>query len=329
MAEQRTYGLTFGQMEEFIKTVKLPIGQELFDRCTYRVDPLYYLDLDQKFRKAVAYYSKVLILSDGLDHPIGGVFFDGSSTLIMYMLEEYRTFKHMSAICHNGILRSECYPYQAVRIPLDSLDSYEYFQKIHHMMLCCGLRINNLDACFEKLLNISEEVAGCYADNGYSSFVAAYGVDGAYERLAPGDPMNQRLARSTSLILYDNRTQLVSNTSDCVVFDYRPAKNLIIQMRSVGSDVMLGLYAIDARVIGRGKKVIPFFQSDSTSDEFLAQHVPWSQLPEFLKQFMAIFEQVFTTWSFADNSEKIIAEFERKLHEKFTPVFFEYIRDFR
>ena len=258
MAEQRTYGLTFGQMEEFIKTVKLPIGQELFDRCTYRVDPLYYLDLDQKFRKAVAYYSKVLILSDGLDHPIGGVFFDGNSTLIMYMLEEYRTFKHMSAICHNGILRSECYPYQAVRIPLDSLDSYEYFQKIHHMMLCCGLRINNLDACFEKLLSISEEVAGCYADNGYSSFVAAYGVDGAYERLAPGDPMNERLARSTSLILYDNRTQLVSNTSDCVVFDYRPAKNLIIQMRSVGSDVMLGLYAIDARVIGRGKKVIPF-----------------------------------------------------------------------
>ena len=139
---------------------------------------------------------------------------------------------------------------------------------------------------------MSPEVAGCYGEEGYSSFVAAYGVDAAYERDAPGDPMSERLARSTNLILYDNRTTLTVVTADRVVFDYRPAKNLTIRMQSVGSDVVLGLFAIDARIENRGKQV-PFFQSDNVSDPFLAQHVPWSQLPEFLKQFMAVFDQVF------------------------------------
>ena len=328
MAVQKIYGLTYEQMEEFIKTVNLPIGQELYDRRTYRIEPLYYLDLDQKFRKLVAYYSKVLILSDGLDHPIGAVFFDGASSLIMYMLQEHRDQKNMATICQNGILRSECYPYQAVQMPIDDLESYEYFQKIHHLLLCCGLRINNLDSCFGKLLEVSPEVEGCYTENGYSSFMAAYGVDGAYERLAPGEPMSIRLARSTNLILYDNRTVLTEVTDDHVVFDYRPAKNLNIRMQSVGSDVMLGLFSIDATIENRGKKV-PFFQSDNASEEFLSQHVPWSQLPEFLKQFMAVFDRVFTKRSFVDNPGQMMGRFEHELKDKFEPVFFEYIRDFR
>jgi hypothetical protein len=328
MAVQRTYGLTYEQMEEFIKTVNLPIGQELYDRSTYRIEPLYYLDLDLKFRKLVAYYSKVLILSDGLDHPIGAVFFDGDSTLIMYMLEEHRDQKHMTTICQNGILRSECYPHQAVKIPIADIDSYEYFQKIHHMLLCCGLRVDNLDACFLRLLEVSPEVAGCYGEGGYSSFFAAYGVDASYERVVSSEPMSRRLARSTSLILYDNRTVLTSVTNDHVIFDYHPAKYLSIRMQSVGSDLALGLFAIDARIENRGKQV-PFFQSDNALDPFLAQYVPWSQLPEFLKQFMAVFERVFTKRGFMENASNVMGRFECELKEKFEPVFFEYIRDFR
>ena len=321
-------GLTFDEMEDFIATVHLPLGQLLYDRSTYRIEPLYYLDLDARFRKKVAYYSKILIVTDGLDHPLGAIFFNDRYTLTMYMRKDYRGQSVMSNLCRNGILRSECYDYQFVNVPTDEINSFEYFQMIHHMLLYAGLRISNLQACYERLVAVCPEVEASYGEGGYSSFVAAYGVDAAYERIQPGDPMSHRLADSTSLVLYDNRTKLVAVTDDVVQFEYRPAKQLLIVMTSTGSDIPIGMFTVEAKVEGRGGPKV-FFSSDRTENPTLAQHIPWSQLPEFLKYFMAAFEHVFTKWGFNEHPDQVQERFEHALEGHLSPEFFTYVRDFR
>ena len=321
-------GLTFDEMEEFIATVSLPLGQLLYDRSTYRIEPLYYLDLDARFRKKVASYSKILIVTDGLDHPLGAIFFNYAYTLTLYMRKDYRGQSVMSNLCRNGILRSECYDYQCVNIPTDDIESFEYFQMLHHMLLFAGLRISNLDACYQRLLTVSPEVEASYGEGGYSSFVAAYGVDAAYERGFPGDPMSRRLADSTSLVLYDNRTKLAAVTDNLVQFEYRPVKQLVIVMTSTGSDIPIGMFTVEAKIESRGGAKV-FFSSDQTKNETLAQHIPWSQLPEFLKYFMSAFTQIFTKWGFSENAEQMKEKFEQALEEHMSPEFFTYVRDFR
>ena len=61
----------------------------------------------------------------------------------------------------------------------------------------------------------------------------------------------------------------------------------------------------------------------------LAQHIPWSQLPEFLKYFMSAFTQIFTKWGFSENAEQMKEKFEQALEEHMSPEFFTYVRDFR
>lgn len=329
----KQYGLTYEQMEEFVKTVRLPMGQELFDRRTYRIEPLYYLDLSPKFRKDVGFYKKVLILSDGCEQPIGAVFFTDDEIFVMYTLEEYRNQKYMATICQNGVLRSECGPHAVTIIPTDNIVSFEYFQMIHHMLLCAGVRIYNLDSCFQQLLKVSPEVEGTYGEN-YESFVAAYGVDAAYERLVDGTPLSKRLANAVDLILYDNRTKLISVTDDRVVFEYRPAKDLVIRMGSFGPDVVLGLFTIDANFVGRGSKLETLFQSDHAQVNLLMQHIPWNNLPAFLKYFVELYMECFNHGILlkrdsAENREARISRFQAALAQKFDSNFFEYIRDFR
>jgi hypothetical protein len=314
-------------MEEFIPTVDLPVGQLLFDRSTYRIWPLYYLDLNARFRKKAAGYSKILIVTDGLDHPLGAVFFDYADNLTMYMRKDYRNKGIMSELCKNGILRSECYEYQAVNIPPDMIDSFEYFQMLHHMLLCAGLRISNLSDCYERLLTISPDVETAYGDGNRSSFVAAYGVDAAYERTFPGASMARRLAESTNLVLYDDRTKLTVLTDELVRFEYRPTKQLVMTFTSAGSDIPIGLFAVEAMVKTWGGTKV-FFSSDQTDNAVLSQHIPWSQLPEFLKYFMSIFEKG-TRWIFNEDPNQVRARFEHKLEKHLCPEFFTYVRDFR
>ena len=96
-------------------------------------------------------FEKMLVLSDGNNHAVGGVLFYDSFDIQVTTLPKYRGRGYMSAIHKNGIMKSECYPDQKVSIVVDELRSLDDFLVRDHMLRMAGLRANNLPKVYEWL----------------------------------------------------------------------------------------------------------------------------------------------------------------------------------
>lgn len=127
---------------DFLRCIKLPRGTLLGDGTTYRLCKSDFPA--RKFRKELDSFEKILVLSDGYEHVVGGVLFYGNVDIQVTILPKYRGRGYMSAIHRNGILESECYPEQKVSIEVGELRSLDDFLVRDHMLRMAGLRAKNL-----------------------------------------------------------------------------------------------------------------------------------------------------------------------------------------
>ena len=134
---------------DFLRYIKLPRGILLGDGTTYKLEKQDFPP--RKFRSELEAFEKILVLSDGRDHVVGGVLFYGSYDIQVTILPRYRNQGYMSAIHKNGILASECYPGQQVSIVTDELRSMDDFLRRNHMLRMAGLKAKNLTEVYKWL----------------------------------------------------------------------------------------------------------------------------------------------------------------------------------
>ncbi len=89
-------------------------------------------------------FEKMIVLSDGNYHIVGGVLFYGNVDIQAMVLPRYRNKGYMSAIHKNGILAAECYPDQKVSITECELCSMDDFILRDHMLKMAELKAMNL-----------------------------------------------------------------------------------------------------------------------------------------------------------------------------------------
>ena len=134
---------------DFLRYIKIPRGRLLGDGTTYRLCNSDFPP--RKFRQELDSFEKILVLSDGFGHVVGGVLFYGSVDIQVTILPKYRGRGYMSEIHKNGILESECYPEQQVSIEPRELRSMNDFLKRDHMLRMIGLRAKNLSEVYSRL----------------------------------------------------------------------------------------------------------------------------------------------------------------------------------
>ena len=141
--------MTNDKFIEILRYIRLPRGTLLYDGTTYRLCRQDFPP--RKFREDLRMFEKMLVLSDGNDHVVGGVLFYDNFDIQVTTLPKYRGRGYMSAIHKNGIMESECYPDQKVSIIVDELRSLDDFLVRDHMLRMAGLRANNLPKVYEWL----------------------------------------------------------------------------------------------------------------------------------------------------------------------------------
>lgn len=134
---------------DFLRYITLPRGTLLGDGTTYCLEKQDFPP--RKFRQELDSFEKILVLSDGNLHVVGGVLFYGSVDIQVTTLPRYRNRGYMSAIHKNGILEAECYPRQRVSIEPSELRSMDDFLKRDHMLRMIGLRAKNLPEVYSWL----------------------------------------------------------------------------------------------------------------------------------------------------------------------------------
>lgn len=134
---------------DFLRYIKLPCGTLLYDGTTYRLGKQDFPP--RKFRQELDSFEKILVLSDGDYHVVGGVLFYGRVDIQVTTLPRYRGQGYMSAIHKNGILESECYPGQQVSIEPSEIRRMEDFLKRDYMLRMIGLRPKNLPEVYRWL----------------------------------------------------------------------------------------------------------------------------------------------------------------------------------
>lgn len=108
----------------------------------------------RKFKNDLDAFEKILVLSDGESHVVGGVLFYGSYDIQVTTLPRHRGCGYMSAIHKNVILASECYDNQQVSIVATELKCMDDFLIRHHMLKMAGLIANNLPEVYGWLRTI-------------------------------------------------------------------------------------------------------------------------------------------------------------------------------
>ena len=134
---------------DFLRYIKLPRGVRLRDGTTYRLGRHDFPP--RKFREDLDDFEKILVLSDGDYHVVGGVLFYGSVDVQVSTLPRYRGHGYMSKIFKNGILAEKCYPGQKASIVLSELRCMEDFLKRHHLLSMIGVRAKNLQEVYKRL----------------------------------------------------------------------------------------------------------------------------------------------------------------------------------
>jgi hypothetical protein len=143
--------MTYEEVEGLLRTIN-PTEYELLEDCsTYRVSEQKTDLLTKRPKNAGIWPTKMLILTDGKEHAIGIVIFWGNADILIQMLPEYCGKGYMSAIHKNGILRSECYENQHVKIDKDYVTSMDDLRKKCHLLRLAGLKPDNLDEIYDYM----------------------------------------------------------------------------------------------------------------------------------------------------------------------------------
>ena len=126
-----------------LKHLPLPLGTVLKDGTTYRITEKDFPALDERSRAALRIFEKMLALTDGKGHVVGGILFYGRYDLQAWIFPEYRGKGYMSAIHKNGILAAELRKKQQVTIDPDALESLEDLEMKLHLLSLIGLKPAN------------------------------------------------------------------------------------------------------------------------------------------------------------------------------------------
>ena len=119
------------------------------DGTTFRLEKKDYPIL---YKDDLKYFNRILVLTDGNMHVVGGVLFY-SNDIQVTILPKYRGHGYMSAIHKNGILQEECNNegIASVSLEFSELNSMDDFLLRRHMLSYTDLDINNLDIVYDHL----------------------------------------------------------------------------------------------------------------------------------------------------------------------------------
>ena len=159
--------------ENILRYIRLPIGVQLYDRCTYRVEKQDFFKLHH-FNELDS-FDKFLVLSDGNLHVVGGVLFYGATDLQVTVFKKYRGKGYMSAIHDNGILRSECYEGQRASVAVDNIRTMDDFLLRWYLLQKIGVPVKNLSDVYRHLVFWDKKNISNFTEE---SFVEAFSVDG-------------------------------------------------------------------------------------------------------------------------------------------------------
>lgn len=137
--------------ERILRRVRLPLGELLGDKTTYRVSSCDFPVLGAKAAKDLEMFDKFLVLSDGNLSVVGGVLFYGNTDIQITTLPKFRGKHYMSEIHRNGILASECYEGQRVSITPHAIKSFDDFKMKSHLLQLAGLKAKNIDDVYRYL----------------------------------------------------------------------------------------------------------------------------------------------------------------------------------
>lgn len=132
-----------------LQYIKLPCGTLLRDGVTYRLGKQNF-PID-RFSDELDSFDKILVLSDGNNHVVGGVLFYDCYDIQATILPKYRGLGYMSAIHKNGVLTDELYPGQKVSIATDELNCMDDFLMRDHLLQMIGLNAKNLSEVYRWL----------------------------------------------------------------------------------------------------------------------------------------------------------------------------------
>lgn len=137
--------------ENILRSIKLPLGELLYDGNTYRVSYYDFPKLHHKYQKELSSLEKFLVLTNNKQTVVGGVLFYGNVDIQITIFPEYRGMHFMSRIHKNGVLKSECYANQKVTFITNAILSFDDFLMKHYLISCAGLKISNLQEIYEYL----------------------------------------------------------------------------------------------------------------------------------------------------------------------------------
>lgn len=135
--------------EDVLRSINLPYGELLNDGKTYLVLKKNHPEVF--IGEISGSFEKFLVLSDGNLHVVGGVAFYGNWDIQMQVFDEYQGCGYLSAICHNGILKRECYKNQQATISVEKLDNFDDFKKRYHLLGLIGAKVRNLSEVWQTL----------------------------------------------------------------------------------------------------------------------------------------------------------------------------------
>ncbi len=142
--------MTSATFEDILQNqIKLPMGELLEDGTTYFLG-----EKECSMFPDLREFERLLIISDGSDHVLGGILFYGSVDIQAYMLPQYRNQGYFSKIHKNGILKKYLYNHQRVSIFPDFISSKEDITKKRYLLGLIGLQESNkeqVDAMLQYL----------------------------------------------------------------------------------------------------------------------------------------------------------------------------------
>lgn len=152
--------MTDETFEKLLRKIKLPLGDLLSDKSTYRLGQKDFKKI-KGYIKALRNFEKMLVLTNE-QCVVGGVLFYDSDDIHIFVLPEYRGKHFMSEIHKNGILKAELHPKQRVSLNINDIESFNDFIMKHYLISRIGLKVSNLMEIYNYFskYNFDEEYCG-------------------------------------------------------------------------------------------------------------------------------------------------------------------------
>lgn len=133
------------ELEFILRSIRLPMGTLLADDRTFRLGEKDFEELNERSQHILRGFEKLLVLSDGNGNVVGGVLFYNRYDVQVTTFPEYRECGYMSAIHKNGVLRSELYPNQEIKIYTGAIESLDDLRMKCHLLNLIGIKPSNTE----------------------------------------------------------------------------------------------------------------------------------------------------------------------------------------